>query len=244
MIDIKVRYQAVAFVPSIEASPNNMSQLMGLFADKGLVPTTYQEVAIAPLPSQPQLRFSLQSPNNEWNIRFGINRIDVLKNAINGKGDNIGSIEQFCSDASDIFTKIYSKHPQKANRLGLSSNVLLEEMTDEKLNDVYNKLFNPIKLYSDNKPLEWNSRVNSRIQKEVNSVNEQINFISEINRASGLLNIDQKLVPIDRIAINLDINTIPNNIENRFGEAEVVDFYKSVFAWHNELLNEIIEKIK
>jgi hypothetical protein len=242
MIDIKVRYQAVAFMPSIEASQSNISQFMGLFADKGLIPTTFQEIAI--MAPQPQLRFALQSTNNEWNISFGINRIDVVKNATDGKGNNIGTIEQFCTDVSDAFAKILSKYPQKANRLGLSSNVLLEEMTEDKLNGVYEKLFNSTRLYSDNKPVEWNSRVNSRIQKQVNSINELMNFISEINRASGLLNIDQKLVPIDRIALNLDLNTIPNNLENRFGEIEVADFYKNIPVWHNELLNEIVEKIK
>jgi hypothetical protein len=244
MIDIKVRYQAVAFMPSIEASQSNISQLMGLFADKGLIPTTFQEVTVKTLPTQPQLRFALQSPNNEWNIRFGIDRIDISKNATDGKGNNIGTIEQFCTDVSDIFARISSKHPQKANRLALSGNVLLEEMTTEKLNTVYEKLFNSIKLYSDNKPVEWNLRINSRVQKQINSMNEHLNFISEINRVSGLLNIDQKLVPIDRIAVNLDINTIPNNIENRFGEIEFADFYKNIPVWHNELLNEIFEKIK
>lgn len=244
MVDIKVRYQAVAFVPGIETSQSNISQLMGLFADKGFLPTTYQEVEITPIPTPPQMRFALQSQNNEWHIRFGIKRIDVIKNATDGKGNNIGQIEEFCSTSSEIFTKIFSKHLQKANRLGLSSNVLLEEMSEEKLNGIYNKIFNPIQLYTENKPLEWNSRVNSRIPKIVNTFSEQINFISEINRESGLLNIDQNLVPIDRIAINLDINTIPNNTENRFGEVEITNFYKNIPTWHNELLDNIIEKIK
>jgi len=244
MIDIKVRYQAVAFMSSIEASQSNISQLMGLFADKGLIPTTFQEMTVMALPTQPQLRFALQSPNNEWNIRFGIDRIDIFKNATDEKGKNIGTIEQFCADVSDIFAKISSKYPQKANRLALSGNILLEEMTTEKLNGVYEKLFNSIKLYSENKPVEWNLRINSRVQRQINSISEQMNFISEINRVSGLLNIDQKLVPIDRIAVNLDINTIPNNIESRFGEIEFVDFYKNIPVWHNELLNEIFEKIK
>jgi hypothetical protein len=242
MIDIKVKYQAVAFLPSIETNQSNISQMMGLFADKGLVPTSFHEVSnITPIS---QLRFSLQSPNNEWNIHFGIDRIDIAKNATDAKGSNLGTLEQFCADVSDYFSKILSKHPQKANRIALSSNVLLKEMTEDKLNAVYLKLFNPIKLYSENNTREWNSRVVARISKKVNSVDEIFNFITDINRISGQLNLNQEVVPVDRIAINMDINSIPNNTVNRFGEIDITDFYKTVSIWHNDIITDIFDKIK
>jgi hypothetical protein len=242
MIDIKIKYQAVAFMPSMEANQSNISQMMGVFADKGLVPTTYHEVSTITL--IPQLRFSLQSPNNEWNIHFGVDRIDITKNATDAIGNNIGTIEQFCADVSDFFTKILSKQVQHANRIALSSHLILKEMKEEVLNDIYLKIFNPVQTYYDHKPTEWNSRVISRIQKKINSSDEIFNFVSEINRINGQLNINQKEVSIDRIAINMDINSIPTNTINRFGAVEMTDFYKNVSTWHNELLSEILKKIK
>jgi hypothetical protein len=254
MIDIKIRYQAVAFMPGMETNQSNISQMMGIFADKGLIPTTFQEVSMdipTPAASQemslnfpvPQLRFSLNSPNNEWNIHFGIDKVGITKNATDIKGNNLGTIEQFSIDISSFFAKIF-RVSQKANRLALSSNVILKEMTEEVLNSIYEKLFNPIQLYSDNKPTEWNSRAISRIRKQVSSAEEIINFISEINRINGQINLNQKFISLDRIAINLDINTIPNNSKYRFGESEVADFYKTVSMWHNDLLKEIFEKVK
>jgi hypothetical protein len=235
MIDIKVKYQAVALMPGIEVNQSNISQMMEVFADKGLIPTTF--------PESSQLRFMLQSTNNEWNIHFGIDRIEITKNATDTKGSNIGTIEQFCADVSGFFTKILNKYPQQASRLALLSSVILKEMSEDMLNGIYEKFFNPIPLYSENKPVEWNSMTVSHIQKEVNSVNEIINFISTINRLNGQLNINQEFIPIDRISVILDINTIPN-AKNRFGETEIVYFYKNIPVWHNDLLNEILDKIR
>jgi len=242
MIDIQVRYQAVAFMPSIEASTDNISQMMSLFADKGLIPTTHLEGSPI-IPSIPQMRFILHSTNNEWHIHFGIDRIAITKNMTDAKGNNLGTIEQFCTDAASFFFRILAKHPQQANRLALSSEVILKEMSEDKFNSVYTRLFNPIPLHEKNRPVEWNSTMVSRMQKQVCSTDETLNFISTIGRAGRLEN-QTPPIPIDRIFVKLDINTIPNNTKNRFKETEITVFYQNVCVWHNDLLNEIFEKIK
>jgi hypothetical protein len=242
MIDIKVRYQAVVFMPGIEANQSNISQMMGLFADKGLVPTTFQEMSIATLFSQ--LQFALQSPDNEWNIRFGVDRIDISKNATDKKGSNIGTIEQFCADVTDNFLKIISKHTQKANRIALSSNVFLKEIAEDESQAVYLKFLKPIKIYSENIPNEWTSKMVARVPKQLNSTIEIFNFITDISKINGHFNLNKESIPVDRIAINMDINSIPNNTINRFGEAEIIDFYKNSPVWHNEVTGEILNKIK
>ncbi len=242
MIDIKLKYQASVFTPSIDANSTNISQLMGLFVDKGFIPTTHQE--LSNINPTPQLRFSLNSPNNEWSISFRSNRIDIEKNQIDAKGNNIGNIEAFCDDVIDILLKILKKYPQKANRLALASNLVLKEMTSKALDEIYPKLFNPTQTYLDNKPIEWNFRTASRVNKKINNQDESLNFIIEIGRFTGQMNFNQSIVPLDRIAINPDLNTIPNNTKNRFDEADITSFYQEVHIWYNELLNEFIEKIK
>lgn len=244
MIDIKVRYQAAAFLPGIEANSVNISRMMEIFADRRLLPTTQSELPVAgPLP-QMQVRFNLKSANNEWDIHFGIDRIDITKNATDAKGDNLGAIEQFCADVADIFAKISSKFPQQANRIALSSNVMLKEMKENILNDIYLKLFNPVKLYSENTPAEWSSRAAARIRKKTGGNEEIFNFVADISRINGLININQEAKPIDRVAINIDVNSISGNTAYRFAAKEVEDFYKNVSIWHNELLNDIFDKIK
>ena len=245
MIDIKIRYQAVAFMPSIEANSTNIAKMMNLFNERGLVPTTQSEFSITDTSPQMQLRFNLKSVNNEWDIHFGIGRIGITKNATDTRGDNIGTIEQFSADVSDIYSKINSKFPQQANRIALSSNVILSEMKEDILNEIYLKLFNPIKLYADNNPTEWNSRTVARMQKEFSGNTEIFNFVSEINRINGFININQEIKPIDnRIAINIDINTIQDNETYRFGTKELECFYSNVSIWYNDLLSNFFDKLK
>lgn len=252
MIDIKLKYHAVAFMQNIEASQKNISEMMRLFSDRELLPTTYYEEPAASsiqpefTPLQPPL-FSLQSPNpnsNGFNIRFGIDKVEVIKDATDVKGSNLGTIEQFSSEVADIFTKILSKYPQKANRLALLSSVILKEMNGKMLDEIYVKLFNPIQLFNDNKPVEWSSQTLSLISKQICDTDETFNFVSEVSRVNGQLNISQEVIPIDRIVINLEINTILQNTQSRFDEAAIIDFYSKVQVWHEDLMGEFLKKIE
>jgi hypothetical protein len=240
MIDIRVRCQASVFAPSIDidVTPQNIAAMMNLFLDKRVVPVTQQEFAFPGAP--PQLRFNLTSPDNEWIIHFGIGRIDISQNQTDAKGDNIGSIEQFSTEVSDIFMRIMDKYPQKANRLAVSGNLVLKEMPPHILDEIYPKLFNPTRTYRENQPVEWNFRAVSRVEKKINGNNEILNFITAADRVTVQMN----LTPLDRVVVHLDINTVPNNANDRFAKVDIIDFYRNVHVWYNDLLNELIEKIK
>jgi hypothetical protein len=246
MIDIRSNYQSVIFVPTIDASPQNISDMMLLFMDKGFVPTTRQELAFSneAVPVAPQLRFSLNSPQNEWVILFASGCINISKNQTDAKGSNIGSIEQFSKDASDLFLRILRKTGQKANRLTLSSNCILKEMPQQTLDEIFTKLFNPTTTFEKNKPFEWSYRVVSRLKKQVNNKEELLNCNMEINRFIGKLNFNQSLIPLDRISVTLGISTIPDNIQNRFSEDDINDYFNNAHIWHDALFNEFIEKLK
>jgi hypothetical protein len=247
MIDIRVKYQASIFTSSIEASAINISSMMSLFFDKGFIPVTYQELPIINQTQQvssPPLRFSLKTADNEWLVGFRTGRIDVEKNMTGAKGKNLGEIDQFGLDAKAIFIKILTKYPQRANRIALASNLILNEMPPDVLDNVYLKLIHPTKTYVENPPVEWNIRSVSRLNKIINSNAELFNFCSEISRFSGQMNIDQSIAPLDRIAITLDINSIIADGRERFDEAGISCFCNEAPTWYDGLLNEVIEKIK
>jgi hypothetical protein len=246
MIDIILNYQAVAFTPSIEATSQRISEMMSLFADKGFVPTTQQEIT---LPNNdgittPQLRFSLNSPKNEWVIHFGMGRIDISKRQTDAKGTNVGLVKDFSAEVSDTLVKILNKLNQKANRLGLSSNFILKEMAPQQLDSIFEKIFSPTQTYKDYKPFEWNYRAASRLSKPINQKDELVNFITSANRFSGQMNTSQSIVDLDRIAMNIDINTLPTNKQDRFAEADIRDYFDNVYQWHNNLVEEFTNMIK
>jgi hypothetical protein len=247
MIDIRVKYQASIFTSSIEASPTNISSLMGLFADKELIPATYQELPAtnqAPVSLTPQLRFSLKTTTNEWVVSFKTGRIDVEKNMTDAKGKNLGEIDQFGVEAKDIFIRILSKYPQRANRIALASNLILNEMPADVLDTVYLKLIHPTKTCIEHPPVEWNVRSVSHLNKMINSNVELFNFCSEIGRFSGQMSIAQSITPLDRIAITLDINSIISDTRERFDATDISEFCNEAPTWYNGLLNELIEKLK
>jgi hypothetical protein len=99
-------------------------------------------------------------------------------------------------------------------------------------------------LYTENKPFEWNWRSVSKIQKKLNNLDEQFNFITQINRTLGEFRNEKEVKTFDRIELNFDINSLPLNIQNRYGTEEINLFYDNSLKWHNELLQELIEFFK
>lgn len=257
MIDYKLKYQAVLFLNAtdIQATPENFSGLMSEFADKVLIPTAYQELPIIPFLSpqfqfQPQalpqpmnlLRIRLNSPNGEWVLKFGAFRIDIEKNPIEENGNNLGELNNFCTEVTSMYEKILNKFPtRKANRIALVVRYFLKEFSEEQLQAIYNKLFNSPAIYREYKPFEWNWRSISRIPKKVGSLDEEFNFITQINRILGQVLVDNTGRQIDRIDLNLDINSSPTLIEFRYGISEIKQFFESVHKWHDELIKEFSE---
>jgi hypothetical protein len=251
MIDYRLKYQAVLFLNAsdIQANSKNISLLMNEFADKELIPNTFQELTnLIPLIPQhelvPQNRFQLTSPNNEWIIRFGTFRIDFEKNPTNLKGSNLGGLKEFCVEAKSAFERILNKYPRKGNRISLVSRFLLEEFPEEKMQMIYTKLFNSPELYKENKPVEWNWRTVSRLPKKIDGLNEEFNFITQINRVQAEFRNQKSVNTIDRIELNLDINSSPLNTDNRLGISEIGQFYDSVQIWHDDLIDELIDFLK
>ncbi|MDP2654883.1 MAG: hypothetical protein Q8Q08_12755, partial [Candidatus Omnitrophota bacterium] len=85
-----------------------------LFKDKGLIPAAYHAIRLS-TGATPQLRIRLISPDNEWTVSFAPHRIDIDKNAVDPKGDNLGDLAQYCSDATQLFERIIGKYTKRAN---------------------------------------------------------------------------------------------------------------------------------
>jgi len=240
MFDIIGKYQASVFgnLADISPSPELISKLLMLFKDKNLLPSTFQEISVHT--PRPQTRLRLSSQNNEWNLNFATRRLDIEKNATDPKGQNLGTAEEFAEQAHDLFNRILTEFKKKGNRISLITSGLLKEMPEEKLADIYDRLFNPIPFYGDNPPFEWNTRYVARKTLEINGIQESINVITDINRVRGQLMQPNNILEFDRIEIGFDINTIQENQETRFS----VDAIESFFSGANEIRNHILEDLE
>lgn len=240
MFDIQGQFQASIFTNagSIKPTSEIITTLLNLFKDKGLIPGSFQEISPA---APPQMRLMLSSATREWQINFAGNRIDIKKNAIENKGKNLGTIDGFLNEALDIFSKINNSFSLKANRISLVTSGLLPEQTKDKLNSTFFKLFSPIEFYKNNHPFEWSSSLANCQDLNINGKTEIINVITAINRVSGEMIDGSNLLNIDRIEVNFDINTKPDNEDFRFNNDDIKDFYNQVTKIRSILINQIKE---
>lgn len=243
MIDMKMKYQATIFgnFNDIEPTPANSKTLIDLFKDKAVIPGVIDEfraTAQTPIPVR-RARIRCASANREWVIEFLSNRIQIVKRAIEAHGANLGDLDAFCSDASDLFKRITSEFRKKANRIALVTQFILEEMTEETLSRIYLKLFKTPEFYIENPPFEWNWRTASRNPIRLEELNEALNIIVAMNRSYGEFQAKGVVTPFDGIQLVLDINTVPDNQELRFDVHNITSFYDQVSKLHDNLCSEI-----
>ena len=243
MIDFQVKYQATIFVNAedITPSPDIMSSLIDIFRDKGLIPSTFQELRV-PSPI-PKLRIRLSTSNNEWNISFATNRINIDKNPTDLKGSNLGELSNFCLNATDFFERILNSFNKRANRLGLNTNSLLEEMSEAQLSRTYAKLFIPPQFYEENPPFEWNWRSVARIPIELADLSDTLYVITTINRARGEFGDPSGITKFDRLQLLFDINTTDQNIDYRFNLSHIKSYFQQAPELHNSLCEQMLEYV-
>ncbi len=242
MIDFVLKYQAVIFgvFDEITPSPSNLTYFINKFSDKELIPAMFQELS----PDGVKNRFTLKSPNDDWNIEFGSDRIDIKKVNRDINVSEFGSKNKFIKEVLEILKIVFDRFPHKANRISFVSQYFCKPFSTSELNKILLKISNLPATYRKYPPINWNNKYVSRIEKEINKRNELLNFIGEINRIQGQLKINSKIEEFDRIELRFDINTFQGNQDYRFLYDDFTDFYSKVENWEEELLTEFIKLIE
>ena len=201
------------------------------------MPNTFQE--ISPQSPSPQLRLRLNSQNNEWGINFANYRIDIEKNPVTANGNNIGNTKDFIDEATDFISRILNHFNKEGHRVSLITSGFLQQMSDEQLDSIYNKLFNPLPFYNEEKSFEWNYRSVAHSTITIEDHDEKINVITNINRVRGQLAVPQGITVFDRIEVMFDINTIAEEDKKRFSATSLKDFFENALDVRDTILNQI-----
>lgn len=242
MIDIPGTYQAVFFSNNSDITPSadTIPVFLTSFRDKGFLPNTFQEIEITPTGPRPQTRLRLAPPDEEWDIEIAARRINIKKNAIKPKGLNMGTVEDFIKEVVDFFRRIQTGFPRKANRLSLITVGLLREMSKERLEQIYARLFRPVTFYVQNPPIEWELTSVAKVTKTITDSQEKFNVNTRIKRIRGRLTETSGIIPFDRIQLLFDINTLPAR-EPRFDIEAVSDFFSKAGELRATLLKQLEE---
>jgi hypothetical protein len=247
-IDMRLKYQAGIFVNAqdIGPTPTAMTELIDLFKDKGLVPSVFYELGghVASsgqsfgLPGQARVR--LASPTNEWAVSFASTRIDIYKSPTDASGSNLGELNDFVSQALDVFQRITVKYGKAANRMVMASNSLLPEFPQKQLENVYRKLFRPTRFFESNAPFEWIWRSASRTPVKIMALEDAMNVICTLQRSRMELTGPEGLNKTDRIQLAFDFNTTDLNLEYRFGLPHIGSFFTQAKDLHESLSAEVL----
>lgn len=253
MIEIPLKYQATFFgdMSDITPSAERIRTLLDMFQDIGLLPSLIQE--FPPL----QARLKLMTPDNEWEIRFHSDRIAIDKRRTRPRGENLGTPEDFAARVTSHLQRILTKFPKRAHRLSLVTTGLGREMADEKMRSIYDRFFKPLDFYSAHPLSEWSSRSVARVQHTLADVDEYFNVITTVSRVRAEIKeviADAKeptaetkdlgvVTSPNRLRVEFDINTFQGNVEQRFGQAAIVEFYQNALLLRAEVLSQVENRI-
>ena len=243
MFDIFGSTQASFFGNFSDIRPNtqNTTDLVKLLSRKKMLPGTFLEFLPGLSPIQ---RIRYESENHEWSFVITSDRmyIEKTQSKVNDN-NNHNYYENFVNEALDIYKIILDYFKLNGHRISFITRGLLPELPDNKLEEVFRKFILPIDFYSTNLPLEWTSRLVSRLDTDLNGSSETLNVITNINRKNGMLSINNDTMDFDRIVISFDINTFQGNKNTRFSADNIEPFYLESINIRIKIIEEIREKL-
>ena len=245
MYGLKTRYLASAFVDaeSITPSAENIAGLQGSLDDNKLIPTSVREQT----PKGPVPRIAFSDSNGEWLLALLSNRFDLTHFGTLPDGSNLGEFSDFCREATAKLTTSLNYFKRRARRLATVQEGLLPDMSKKEMNKIASRLFELPTTYSKHLPFEWDWRAASHIERSFSDLTEPTNTIATIKRLTGTLPIatgnGQGGQKFDRIRVDFDINTLPDDVTARFNESHIASFFEQAASWHDEFSAEIFSFI-
>ncbi len=148
----------------------------------------------------------------------------------------MGSINNFSNEVSEIFSRILKSYNKKTSRVSFVAKCFLKELSVASMSTICGTIIQPKGRFNSSNTNDWDVRIGIVDELNILEKKEKINIVASIGRKKGSFIKETGLENFDRIEIVLDINTLRENSNNRFGELETKCFYSSM----EELFNNII----
>ncbi|MEG9198753.1 hypothetical protein [Lactococcus lactis] len=235
-----VSYQLSVFgnFKTISPDQKTINAMMTSLKEYDMVPSVYQEGEVSFSPANPDKlhsttvdRLSMISANNDVKISFGVERIDVTHEA-KSLDDPLLQIE--LPRLLDILKK--SIKNLSFYRIAINTNTFFDKPDSD---TIIQHSKSKIKYY-DNFD-EFFLRVNKRDKFNINNVEEETNLILTSQKAPEVIALNSKQFTLDNgWLIHFDINTVPENMTDRFGIEEVSTFISQASDMKEEIISNLI----
>lgn len=239
--------KALNFQISLFGSFTNIQPDLGLtmrinssLQDDGFVPATVQVNTFNPVEQKmlQETRLQMVSTDKMWTVVFLAERIDINYSFMGGD-NGFTSLDGVAEKAKSICKKAFSPIAKTTGtRLAINGQFLLKEMDDTTKRTFISRFLIQPKVYEDKPLCEWNVRYNSLTNIYTSEKTlEQCNFIINLGDVIG---IDSQTGCIKRgTSLGIDINTSPQNIENKYTIKDLLYFCDGALENMKKALYEI-----
>lgn len=156
--------------------------------------------------------------DQEYSIAILNERIDINYNRVNNSLLGIGEFYNFATKTISVIIEYASII---SNRLAINIQQVCEMNSFSELQERGKSLLRSAKYYNDKDFAEWAMRTNSQVDTDINGAKESLNVITDIS--SGQDTTGQKAA----ILFHIDINTLPQNQNMRFGKDSLPPFVQN-----------------
>lgn len=221
-----IKYSILGKYDFLEATPENVSKLYKLFGKEQFLPNMVQMIQI----QQPKNIVTQVSRPQFINSQLQCT-ITILPDRI-----DIEAKENLPLDTIvDYITRIISEFELKIQRLALNVNAVWRDLQACEMDRLKRTLIAEGAYPYVDSLIEWSSRNVSR-QKWSDTVDEMINVGQNIQSRGSLL--DGTLIT-NQVMVGTDINTLGENMQERFDGASCKDFYENACGWNQTLLDNL-----
>jgi len=239
----KIRYLASVFVDAhrVVATPPNVRAFLDALDDADLLPTTVQEIGL----SGNVARMAFNSADGRSQLVLAGNRFDYSFQAATPEGSDLGSFATFCHEAETKLITAITHFKLRGTRLAAVQEGYLLQTADDGLDPVMARLMNRPSTYRAGVLRDWTWRANVETKRRLGSLTEATNTITTVGLVPGYTVFGEQGAHVerfasDRIRLDFDINTVPENTVPRFNKSHVHTFFLNAPKWHDKLVDDML----
>lgn len=241
-MDKVLNYQMSLFGMFTNVQPN-LELTMKIFEslkDEGFVPGTVQVNTVNPIENRmiSETRLQLITADRSWSVVFFAERIDI-NYSFQGGDTWIATIDEVSSKVKRICDKAFAPiAATTGTRLAVNGQFLLKEMDDKTKKKFISRFLIQPKVYNGGSLAEWSVHYNSLTDIHTNDTSlEKCNFIINIG---DIIGVDTKTGTASiRTSVGLDINTSPQNTENKYTVIDLLYFSEGAAENMKKAIDEI-----
>jgi len=184
----------------------------------------------------------------QWQIVLG-SRFQITRTAANPfSGANLGPFDEFLqtvgqySDA--VERKVFDKVP---HRLATVQEGFLREMNVEEMSGIAERLMKLTRTYEGYDLTEWDwagRGANAERVRRTEGTDEYGCYDQEgLRVCPSKAGETSTTLPLNRIRVDIDINTLPSNTEERFTGDRIRAFFEESVVWHRQLSEDLSDQI-